>query len=98
MSKIKIIIPVITLRITPPSITINLCQAGFALNSQCSGFLLTCFVSNDSSIIPEILTKPPSGIEPRPYSVPLYLKLKILGGKPIKYFSTLMPNILAVIK
>ena len=26
-------------------------------------------------VIPDILTKPPSGIDPRPHSVPLYLKL-----------------------
>ena len=79
----KIITPVITLNITPPNITMSLCQAGLDLNSQDSGSLLICFVSKDSSIIPDILTKPPSGIDPRPHSVPLYLKLNILGGNPM---------------
>ena len=68
---VKIIKPVITLNIMPPSITTNLCQAGFDLNSHDSGSLFIWEVSIDSSIIPDIFTKPPRGIEPSPYSVPL---------------------------
>src|SRR5690606_38297557 len=89
-------IPVTILTATPPSITINLCQAGFALNSQGCGSEANCSVSMDSSTIPEIVTNPPNGMAPMEYSVSPHLKPTIIGGKPIENFSTSMPNILAV--
>ena len=91
-------IPVITLTIIPPNITISLCQAGFALNSQGWGSEESWAVSMDSSTIPDIFTKPPKGIAPIEYSVSPHWNPAIFGGNPIENFSTLMPNILAVNK
>ena len=64
----------IKLTVTPPIIIINRCQVGFDLNSHGSAGLSSCSLSMLSSIIPDILTYPPRGSQPIPYSVSLYLK------------------------
>ena len=64
-----IIIAKIKLTVTPPSITISLCHEGLDLNSHGCAGLAICSLSMLSSIIPEILTYPPSGNQPIPHSV-----------------------------
>ena len=92
------IIPVITLTIMPPNMTIRRCQAGLARNSQGCGSEANWAVSMDSSTMPEIFTNPPSGIAPMEYSVSPHWKPMIFGGKPMENFSTRMPKSLAVSK
>jgi len=95
---IKMITPVITFTTIPPIITMSLCQAGFDLNSQGCGSEDIASTSIDSSIIPDIFTKPPNGIAPKEYSVSPNVFPQIFGGNPIENFSTLIPKALAASK
>jgi regulator of sigma E protease len=63
---IYIITPKIRFTVTPPNMMISRCQAGLERNSQDFGGCCICSLSILSSIIPEILTYPPSGSQPIP--------------------------------
>jgi hypothetical protein len=62
---------------------INRCHAGLLLNSQGLGSSAICSVSMLSSIIPDILTYPPKGNQPMPYTVSpiFFLKRENLMSK-----------------
>ena len=86
--------------VTPPSIIIKRCQVGFERNSQGFGSSAICALSIDSSIMPEILTYPPNGSQPMPYSVSpiFFLKRANLMSKNRKNFYTRVPKRRAGIK
>ena len=72
-----------TFMITPPAMTMSRCHAGRERSSQGWGGFFMASVSMDSSIMPDILQKPPRGMQPMPNSVslPLGLNLNTAGGK-----------------
>ena len=61
--------PTTTFTNTPPNMMMRRCHAGLDLNSQGCAGCANCSLSIDSSTIPEIFTKPPSGNQPIPHSV-----------------------------